>query len=94
MITYQLNKAKLIKAEFDIGEKPDPESRLGAFYATRGYKSGTVDSAVHRAIYLAFGTAGEEKIGRVFNSEAATALYNHPVESASGICMAEIEHLY
>lgn len=52
---------------------------------------------VHRAIgiiFLAFDTAGEEKIGRVFNSAAAKALFNDSVTSSSNLCMAEIELRY
>lgn len=82
----------------DRGElTPDPESRLGAYAATVGYPQGTVGNAVHRAIggiYIAFGTYGEEKIGRVFNSPEARVLYNQPVESVAGLQMAEAEAQY
>lgn len=76
---------------------PDPESRLGAYAATRGYPRGSVGNAVHWAIgtiYVALGTFGEEKIGRVFNSPEARALYNQPVESEAGALMAAIEQRY
>ncbi len=76
---------------------PDPESRLGAFAATRGYPVGSVGHAVHNAIgtiFLALGTYGEERIGRVFNSPEARALYNQPVESSAGALMAAIEQRY
>lgn len=76
---------------------PDPESRLGAYAATKGYPPGTVGNAVHHAIgtiYVVFGTYGEEKIGRVFNDPAAKALYNDPVDSPSGQRMAQIELRY
>jgi len=85
-------------AQVDRGEVvPDPESRLGAYAATRGYPPGSVGHAVHNAIgtiYVLLGTYGEEKIGRVFNSPEARALYNDPVESASGALMAAIEQRY
>lgn len=76
---------------------PDPESRLGAYAATRGYPPGSVGEAVHNAIgtiYVLLGTYGEEKIGRVFNSPEARALYNQPVESPAGAQMAAIEQRY
>jgi hypothetical protein len=76
---------------------PDPESRLGAYAATRGYPPGTVGNAVHRAIgtiYLSLGNYGEERIGRVFNSPEALALYNQPVDSPAGALMAAIEFRY
>ncbi len=76
---------------------PDPESRLGAYAATRGYPPGSVGEAVHNAIgtiYVLLGTFGEEKIGRVFNSPEARALYGQPVESAAGAQMAAIEQRY
>jgi hypothetical protein len=91
------NAAMLAIIESGLGGAPDPDSRLGAYYATRNYGPNTVGRAVHRAIgaiYLALGPTGEEKIGRVFNSEAAKALYEHPVTSSSNLCMAEIEHQY
>jgi hypothetical protein len=76
---------------------PDPDSRLGAYAATRGYPPGSVGEAVHNAIgtiYVLLGTYGEEKIGRVFNSPEARALYNQPVESPAGALMAAIEQRY
>ncbi len=88
----------LTLAQIDAGTvRPDRESRLGAYAATAGYPEGTVGNAVHRAIgtiYAALGTAGEERIGRVFNSPEARALYNAPVDSAAGLRMAAIEHRY
>ncbi len=85
-------------AKIDRGElTPDPESRLGAYAATRGYPPGSVGEAVHNAIgmiYITFGTYGEERIGRVFNSPEARALYNQPVDSPAGRLMAEIELRY
>jgi hypothetical protein len=77
--------------------QPDPNSRLGAYAATAGYPDGTVGSAVHNAIgtiYAGLGTYGEENIGRVFNSSAAQSLYGDPVDSQSGLEMAQIEHNY
>lgn len=82
----------------DAGElTPDPESRLGAYAATRGYPPGTVGEAVHNAtgtIYLTFANYGQEKIGRVFNAPEAQALYREPVTSCAGRRMATIEHSY
>lgn len=63
---------------------PDPESRLGAYAATRGYPVGTVGNSVHNAIgtiYVTFANYGQERIGRVFNSPEARALYDQPVAS-------------
>jgi hypothetical protein len=77
--------------------KPDPESRLGAYDATKGYPNGTVGNSVHNAIgtiYTGMGTYGQENIGRVFNSDEARALYPEPVDSDAGRKMAEIEHGY
>ncbi len=76
---------------------PDPDSRLGAYAATKGYPAGTVGNAVHNAIGTIYGTLGnygEEKIGRVFNSPEAKALYNEPVGSDAGRQMAAIEQQY
>ncbi len=76
---------------------PDPESRLGAYAATKGYPPGTVGAAVHAAIgsiYSKMGTYGEEKIGRVFNSPEATALYSQPADSPAGLRMAKLEYQY
>ncbi len=84
--------------KIDRGEvRPDPESRLGAYAATRGYPRGTVGFAVHRAIgaiFVTLGNLGEEKIGRVFASAQARQLYNQPVTSGAGYRMAQIEHRY
>ena len=84
--------------KIDRGELvPDPESRLGAYAATRGYPPGSVGEAVHNAIgaiYIALGNYGEERIGRVFNSPEARALYNQPVDSPAGAQMAAIEERY
>lgn len=82
----------------DRGEvQPPPDSRLGAYAATRGYPRGTVGHAVHNAIgtlYATMGTYGEERIGRVFNSREARALYNQPVNGPAGRRMAALEHRY
>jgi hypothetical protein len=82
----------------DSGELvPDPDSRLGAYAATKGYGSGTVGNAVHNAIgtiFVTFGNYGEERIGRVFNSPEAKALYDKPVSSCAGRQMAEHEYQY
>ena len=82
----------------DRGElTPDPESRLGAYAATRGYSVGTVGNAVHNAIgtiYLTFANYGQERIGRVFNSPQARALYDQPVDSCAGAQMAMLEYQY
>jgi hypothetical protein len=77
--------------------KPDQESRLGAFAGTHGYPEGTVGNAVHlgiAAIYLALGDAGQENIGRVFNSPEARALYSQPIDSDANLEMARIEYGY
>ena len=76
---------------------PDPESRLGAYAATRGYPAGTVGNAVHNAIgtiYVTFANYGQEKIGRVFNAPEAKALYDQPVASCAGMQMALLEYQY
>lgn len=92
-----LDKLQTLR-DVDSGKlKPDPESRLGAYEATKGYPPGTVGHAVHNAIgtiYGTFGTFGEEKIGRVFNSPEAKALYNQPVDGPAGKEMARLEHQY
>ena len=77
--------------------KPDQESRLGAFAGTHGYPEGTVGNAVHlgiAAIYLALGDAGQENIGRVFNSPEAKALYSQPIDSPANLEMARLEYGY
>lgn len=76
---------------------PDPESRLGAYAATSGNPPGTVGASVHAAIgtiYGTMGTYGEEKIGRVFNSPEAIALYSQPADSPAGLRMAKLEYQY
>jgi len=76
---------------------PNPDSRLGAYKATLGYPPGTVGNAVNGAIasiYGTFGTFGEERIGSVFNSPEAKALYNQPVTSDASKKIAEMEHSY
>lgn len=76
---------------------PDPDSRLGAYAATRGHREGTVGHSVHNAIgtiYAALGTTGEERIGTVFNSPEARALYGEPVNSPASRRIAEMEHAY
>lgn len=77
--------------------KPDPDSRLGAYDATKGYKEGTVGHSVHNAIgtiYAALGTTGEEKIGTVFNSPEAKKLYDQPVNSDASKKIAQMEYDY
>jgi hypothetical protein len=44
------NGYQLVKLDFGFGGKPDSESRLGAYYATRGHKSGSVGNTVHNII--------------------------------------------
>lgn len=76
---------------------PDPDSRLGAFAGTHGYPRGTVGNAVHlgiAAIYMYLGDAGQENIGRVFNSPEARALYSQPIDSAANLEIARIEYEY
>jgi hypothetical protein len=93
----KVNAIKLAMIDYGFGGKPNLESRLGAFYATRGYKIGSVGSAVHRIIggmYLVLGSAGEEKIGRIYNNQAVKVLFNQPIESAAIRCLAYIEQLY
>ena len=95
--SYALNSLILTGIEAGTGPIPDPESRLGAFYATKGYPADTVGNAVHRAIgaiYLVFGTAGEEKIGRVFNDPRAKMMFNKPIKSWYSRCIAEVEYQY
>ena len=92
-----IDRYKHLKAIDEGKMVPDPDSRLGAYHATKGYPPGTVGNSVHRAIggiYMGFGQFGEERIGRVFNSAEAAALFNDPVDSPSGLRMAEIEHEY
>lgn len=77
--------------------QPPRDSRLGAYAATRGYPPGTVGHAVHNAIGTIFstlGTYGEERIGSVFNSPEARALYSQPVDGPAGRRMAALEHRY
>lgn len=82
----------------DKGELvPDPGSRLGAYAATAGYPAGSVGSAAHRAIgaiYMAAGTFGEERIGTVFNSEEAKALFPQSVNSPASKQLATVEYNY
>ena len=91
------NLYDLIRVESGKYVPKDLESRLGAFYATREYKPCTIGRAVHRAIgaiYLGFGSVGEEKIGRVFNDPAAKAFFSDSIWSSSNDCVAAIEHRY
>ncbi|CAF1461892.1 unnamed protein product [Adineta ricciae] len=75
----------------------DPESRLGAYYATRDNKYCTVGHSVHTligALYLVLGEAGEEKIGRVFNHPLVKQLYSDSITSSSNKCMGDVEERY
>jgi hypothetical protein len=77
--------------------QPDPGSRLGAYAGTVGYPPGSVGHAVHRAIgsiYLTMGTVGEERIGTVFNSPEAKALFDKPLTRETSRQMAEMEYAY
>lgn len=81
----------------DAGGEVDPNSRLGAYQATGGYREGTVGFAAHQAIgqiYDMAGTIGEDQIGTVFNSDAARALYDQPVDSPASRQLAEMEYAY
>lgn len=85
------------RARVDAGEEVDPNSRLGAYQATGGFREGTVGYAAHQAIgqiYDMAGTIGEDQIGTVFNSDAARALYDQPVDSPASRQLAEMEHAY
>jgi uncharacterized protein YukE len=76
---------------------PDPQTRLGAYAATVSYPPGSVGYAVHRAIgsiYLTMGTVGEERIGTVFNSAEARALFDKPLTERTSRQIAELEHRY
>jgi len=77
---------------------PDSRSRTNQTYAaTRGYPVGTVGNSVHNAIgtiYITFANYGQERIGRVFNSPEARALYDQPVASCAGYQMAALEYQY
>jgi RHS repeat-associated protein len=76
---------------------PAPDSRLDAYYATRGYPKGTVGYAVHQgiaAVYLTLDEYGQEKIGRVFNSAEARALYSQSIDSPANYRMALLEYQY
>jgi len=58
---------------------------------------GTVGNSVHNAIgtiYITFANYGQERIGRVFNSPEARALYDQPVASCAGYQMAALEYQY
>lgn len=93
----KINGMKLVMIEIGFAGVPDPESRLGAYYATRGYNVGTVGSAVHRVIgsmYLILGSVAEEKIGRIYNNQAVKALLSQPVQAAATRCLTHIEQLY
>jgi hypothetical protein len=82
--------------KIDQGEiTPDASSRLGAYAATGRHAEGTVGYAVHNSIfciYLLLGTVGEERIGEVFNSKEARALYDQPVSSSASRSIATIEY--
>lgn len=87
-----------ILAEVENGTiKPDPSSRLGAYLATAGYPPGSVGSVFHFVIgsfYTALGTFGEERIGDLFNSPEAKALYDQPIDSPAGKQLATLEYNY
>jgi hypothetical protein len=84
--------------QIDAGAlEPDPDSRLGAYAATTGYPPGTVGEAVHNAIGTidtTLGTAGQEQIGKVFNSPQARALYGKPLTPETSRQIAQIEYDY
>jgi len=76
---------------------PDPSSRLGAYQATLGYKSGTVGYAANRniaRIYLLFGSSFEENIGTYFNLPASKALFPEPINSPANRLLATGEYNY
>jgi hypothetical protein len=85
-------------ARIDAGTyQPDAASRLGAYAATSGYPPGTVGEAVHNAIgtiYATLGTAGQEQIGKVFNSPEARALLAKPLTPETSTQIARLEHDY
>jgi len=76
---------------------PPPHTRLGAFAATSGYAQGTVGYAVNRAIgllYAGLGTYGEERIGTVFTSPAASQYYEDSIQGPSSEKVARMEFDY
>jgi hypothetical protein len=84
-------------AQVDAGGEVDPNSRLGAYQATGGFREGTVGHAAHNAIgqiYEMAGTIGEDQIGAVFNSPEARALYNESVDSPASRQLAQMEFDY
>jgi hypothetical protein len=79
--------------DLTILSKIDPSSRLAAYNATRGYQQGTVGYGVNRsihAIYMLWGSSGEENIGDFFQSGEAKQLYNQKSEEAH-LEMAKME---
>ncbi len=94
----ELLRRRQVLRDIDEGRlKPDPNSRLGAYLATRGFPPGTVGHSVHNAIgtiFLGLGNLGEEQIGTVFNSDAARALYHQPVDGPASRQIAEMEYAY
>ncbi len=90
-------RVAVLKAIDNGAFNPDPTTRLGAYAGTRGYRRGTVGNAVHNAIgvlYIKFGPWGQERIGTVFNSARAKALFDRPVQSSASLIVATIEYEY
>ena len=81
-----------------LGHRDPPRhSRLGAFKATLGYAEGTVGRGANRAIaaiYISLGTVGEDRIGAVFNSPEAMALFPKDGCGPASRRLAEIEYAY
>lgn len=76
---------------------PPNDTRLGAFEATRGHQRGTVGRGAHNsigAIYMLFGTFGQDRIGNVFHSRQAQETLPHSVRSSANGRLARTEFGY
>jgi hypothetical protein len=76
---------------------PRNDTRLGAYEATQGHARGTVGRGANNsigAIYMLFGTFGQDRIGDVFHSRQAQDTLRHSVRTEANGRLARTEYNY
>jgi len=76
---------------------PRNDTRLGAYEATGGHARGTVGRGANNsigAIYMLFGTFGQDRIGDVFHSRQAQDTLRHSVRTEANGRLARTEYNY
>lgn len=91
-----LTQAKKLSTMGTQAAKPSEKSDLGkpSFLNRLVDVTGSAAVAAIGTIYATLGTVGEEKIGTVFNSEQAKALYDQPVDGPASKKLAQMEFDY